>query len=75
VRVHCDECGRDFENRYRSTLCPHRAFPANDGRNNFKTHPEAFISGGSGVCPGCGSNNTFVSEAGIPNCHDCGFTP
>ena len=75
MRVNCPQCKRRFENRYRSVLCPHRAFPANDGHNNFKTHEDAYISGGSGICPGCDSHNTYVNEAGVPLCYDCGFSP
>ena len=40
--VLCDDCGLYFEDVYRSTVCPHNAFPANDGHNNFTVHEEAF---------------------------------
>jgi hypothetical protein len=32
-----------FEDKYRSTICPHDTFAANDGKNNFAHHPEAFL--------------------------------
>lgn len=33
-----------FEDEYRFTFCPHEAFLANDGRNNFAVHHEAYLS-------------------------------
>lgn len=40
----CIECQMWFDDRYRTTLCPHDAFPANDGNNNFKIHHDAYLS-------------------------------
>jgi hypothetical protein len=40
----CDKCKKYFEDIYRSYICPHNAFPANDGKNNFKVHNDAFLS-------------------------------
>ena len=40
--VKCSTCGLYFEDVYRSTICPHAAFPANDGNNNFKVHEDAY---------------------------------
>lgn len=37
-------CGRRFDDEFRSTLCPHDTFAANDGRNRFAHHPESYIS-------------------------------
>lgn len=42
--VKCSECRRTFDDTYRSTLCPHETFPANDGANNFVHHPESHLS-------------------------------
>lgn len=42
--VSCEKCGASFEDEYRSTICPHSAFPANDGSNNFKVHEDAYFS-------------------------------
>ena len=39
----CDDCNMAFEDVYRSTLCPHDTFAANDGHNNFAHHPEAYL--------------------------------
>ena len=39
--VQCTVCGSCFEDEYRSWVCPHDAFPANDGHNNFKVHDDA----------------------------------
>lgn len=33
-----------YEDVFRLTLCPHRTFPANDGKNNFASHSEAYLS-------------------------------
>lgn len=43
--VHCETCKMWFEDVFRSTECPHAAFPANDGRNNFRVHEDAYLSG------------------------------
>jgi hypothetical protein len=37
-------CGARFDDEYRTTICPHGTFAANDGRNNFQHHPEAFLN-------------------------------
>ena len=36
-------CGKRFDDEYRTTICPHETFAANDGRNNFAHHPEAHL--------------------------------
>ena len=42
--VRCQECEVYFDDEFRSTLCPHAAFPANDGENNFAVHKDAYLS-------------------------------
>ena len=42
--IECPDCRRAFEDEYRSHLCPHETFAANDGRNNFAHHPGAYLS-------------------------------
>jgi hypothetical protein len=42
--VRCRKCKRFFEDVYRSTICPHGTFAANDGQNNFAHHPESYLS-------------------------------
>lgn len=42
--VHCNQCTMWFDDEFRSTLCPHAAFPANDGNNNFQVHEDAYLS-------------------------------
>ena len=37
-------CGARFDDEFRSTICPHNTFAANDGQNNFAHHPEAYLS-------------------------------
>jgi hypothetical protein len=41
--VTCTKCGAGFDDAYRWTVCPHETFPANDGSNNFRHHPEAYL--------------------------------
>ena len=36
-------CGKRFDDEYRTTICPHETFAANDGQNNFAHHPEAYL--------------------------------
>jgi hypothetical protein len=42
--VQCPNCQTLFEDEYRLCYCPHETFAANDGRNNFQHHPEAYLS-------------------------------
>ena len=37
-------CMKWFDDEFRSTICPHKAFPANDGSNNFTVHDDAYLS-------------------------------
>jgi hypothetical protein len=41
--VKCWICGKRFDDCYRTTICPHETFAANDGNNNFAHHPESFL--------------------------------
>lgn len=40
----CYDCDVRFDDEFRTTICPHRTFAANDGHNNFAHHPESYIS-------------------------------
>ena len=42
--THCKQCLMYFDDEFRSTLCPHQAFPANDGNNNFAVYEDAYLS-------------------------------
>jgi hypothetical protein len=42
--VLCPTCGRHYDDTYRWTYCPHDTFAANDGANNFRHHPESYLS-------------------------------
>ncbi len=42
--VTCPKCGARFEDEYRTWVCPHDTFAANDGQNNFAHHPEALLA-------------------------------
>lgn len=41
--VACTKCNTHYDDTFRRTFCPHAAFPANDGKNNFAYHIESFI--------------------------------
>ena len=40
----CDTCPMYYDDEYRLTYCPHDAFAANDGKNNFAVHEDAYLS-------------------------------
>lgn len=42
--VRCMHCSKYFDDQFRNTICPHNAFLANDGQNNFKIHEEAWLA-------------------------------
>lgn len=37
----CQSCDWTYDDEFRSTICPHDLFPANDGHNNFTIHYES----------------------------------
>lgn len=41
--VRCDKCNLKFDDEFRTTICPHETFAANDGRNNFKHHEDSYL--------------------------------
>jgi hypothetical protein len=41
--VGCLNCGRDYDDEFRWSICPHETFAANDGQNNFEHHPESYL--------------------------------
>lgn len=41
--VKCEMCPMYFDDEFRTTVCPHSAFPANDGRNNFKVYEDSYL--------------------------------
>lgn len=41
--VPCPKCPMEFDDEFRTTICPHEAFPANDGHNNFRIHNESVL--------------------------------
>lgn len=57
--VQCEKCEIYFEDEYRSTICPHNAFPANDGKNNFTVHEDAYRS----VNPPGKSSSNYLKSA------------
>lgn len=41
--VLCKSCDLHFDDEYRTTICPHQTFAANDGENNFAHHPNSYL--------------------------------
>ena len=41
--VQC-QCLMYFDDEFRSTICPHETFSANDGKNNFQHYPRSYLS-------------------------------
>lgn len=41
--IMCKTCCARFDDEFRSTICPHATFAANDGHNNFAHHPESHL--------------------------------
>ncbi len=54
-----------LDDEFRTTVCPHEAFAANDGKNNFKVHNDAYLSSKKPEtkCESCG-----YTESHDPNC-------
>lgn len=51
----CKSCGAAYDDEFRSTICPHATFAANDGNNAFRHHIESPGPPVEGVpCPKCG---------------------
>lgn len=49
----CMKCHLRFDDEFRDTICPHDAFPANDGNNNFRVHHDsALFKYPEEKCPG-----------------------
>lgn len=42
--IKCEACKVNFDDKYRTTLCPHNTFLANNGRNEFQHHPKSYLS-------------------------------
>lgn len=42
--VKCDNCPAEYDDEFRSSICPHDTFAANDGRNHHVHHPKAYLS-------------------------------
>ncbi len=43
MTVTCASCGAEFDDEFRTTICPHATFAANDGTNRFAHHPESVL--------------------------------
>ena len=51
---HCPKCDANYDDEFRSTICPHGTFPANDGNNAFRHQVESVGPMSEGQqCPKC----------------------
>lgn len=64
MRLQCVKCNARFDDEFRTTICPHETFAANDGKNHFQHHPESVLD--DGCCP-CGFDKDKCNEYG-PDC-------
>lgn len=42
--IKCEHCSKFYDDQFRSTVCPHDTFSANDGQNNFRHYPESWLA-------------------------------
>lgn len=55
MKVYCAKCDTNYDDEFRSTVCPHMTFPANDGSNAFRHEMESEGPKSEGQpCPKCG---------------------
>ena len=55
MKTKCRTCYVEYDDEFRSTLCPHLTFPANDGSNAFRHQVESAGPKSEGQpCPKCG---------------------
>jgi len=70
--VKCVKCKMFYDDEFRYTICPHKTFLANDGKNNFKVNEDAYLSKHNPAktvrCTYCGTE--FTDEE-LQNAHDC----
>jgi hypothetical protein len=43
MKTFCTKCRAMFDDEFRTTICPHETFAANDGYNNFRHYPESLL--------------------------------
>lgn len=55
MKTKCNTCWIEYDDEFRSTLCPHPTFPANDGNNTFQHQVDSAGPKSKGQpCPKCG---------------------
>lgn len=69
MKVYCAQCDTRYDDEFRTTICPHETFAANDGKNNFAHHPESFIE--PKRCPQCGAK--VQNLCGLLVCPGCDY--
>ena len=42
--VKCPNCPKYFDDQFRTTLCPHDTFMANNGQNWFSYYPQSWLA-------------------------------
>jgi len=71
MKRYCPQCDTRYDDEFRSTICPHETFAANDGHNNFAHHPESYLKHEPVSCP---HDSTKLQEYGsILICPGCGY--
>lgn len=65
--VQCPDCKRRFDDEFRTWVCPHKAFAANNGDNTFTVHEDAYLEAESPDGPvtadDCGNTNRKESPS------------
>lgn len=71
MKTYCSRCDTRFDDEFRSTICPHETFAANDGKNNFAHHPESVLERGDVKCPHDGVR--LQESHGVLVCPKCSY--
>jgi len=71
MKVYCPQCDTRYDDEFRSTICPHDTFAANDGHNNFAHHPESLIERSDVVCPH--DSQKLQDHGSLLICPGCGY--
>ena len=68
----CENCDWTYDDEFRSTICPHDLFPANDGQNNFTIHYDSKIVCSHGLTRTDWLDMDLVPKNGTPILIDFG---
>lgn len=65
MKTKCQTCWTEYDDEFRSTLCPHPAFLANDGNNEFLVHSSSLGPGQIPEDGKCTEHPDLEPEAGF----------